>query len=82
MVKSICNRGYVTVGPKSSCLDINPINSKSVGFVVVIQIAISWSLLSQVENMKISTLSSSLHFFQTEERKRWQYLTSNVLPTF
>lgn len=58
----------MTAGPKSSCLDINPVDLKFVKSVLVIQIAIS-SLFPQVENMKIPTLSNFLHFFQTEERK-------------
>lgn len=44
MPKFVCNRGYVTAGPKSSCLDINPIDLKTVRSVLITQTAISWSL--------------------------------------
>lgn len=44
MAKFTCNSGYVTVGPKSSLLDINPIDLKIVRSVLIIQTAISWSL--------------------------------------
>lgn len=46
MAPSICNRAYVAAGPKSSSLDINPIDLKFVRFVLITQIAISWSPLS------------------------------------
>lgn len=46
MVKSICNKAYVTAVFKSSCLDINLIDLKFVRSVLVIQIVISWSPLS------------------------------------